>query len=113
MIVPLEGYIVTKPVDKELRSIFEQEVANKFETKFVVVDSKAGRSDTVGNANFVRKFVVIAVSDSASDTVKSYLNKTVYCVCNENEKDNLIIIDKDTGEKLFILPETAMLATER
>lgn len=113
MIVPLEGYIVAKPVEKELKTIAEQEIANKFDTPFVVVDSKTGRADTHGNANFVRKFVVLGVSETANDTVRSFINKTVYCVCNEKENENLMIVDKETGDKLFVLPEMSMLAIEK
>lgn len=110
-IIPLDGYIVAKPTT-ELQSI-ETEMTEVQGMKFLVVDSTARRSEAVGNKTRIRLFSIISVSDCASDKIKGYVGKNMYCVCFENENANNIVIDKDTGDKLFIIPETDIMAELR
>ena len=111
-IVPFKGYVVAKAA-KPLKSI-EAEVAEATGLKgFLVVDSKAGRSDSASGRTRVREFVVVSVYDDAGELLKSYVGKTVYAVCFENEKENDIIVEDGTGDKLFIIPETSILAERR
>lgn len=111
-IVPFKGYVVAKAV-KPLKSI-EAEVAEASGLKgFLVVDSKAGRSDSSTGRTRVREFNICSVYDGSGDVLKSYVGKTVYAVCFENEGENDIIVEDGTGDKLFILPETSILAERR
>lgn len=111
-IVPFRGYVVAKAV-KPAKSI-EAEIAEANGLNgFIVVDAKAGRSDSSGGRTRVREFSVLAVYDGAEEYVRSFVGKTVFAVCFENEKDNDIIVDENTGEKLFIIPETSVLAERR
>jgi len=108
-IVPFKGYVIAKAT-KPLKSI-EAEIAEASGLKgFLVVESKAGRSDSSNGRTRVREFKIESVYEDASDKLKSYIGKTVYAVCFENEKDNDIIIEDKTGNKLFIIPETSILA---
>jgi hypothetical protein len=108
-IVPFKGYVVAKAT-KALKSL-EAEVAEATGLKgFLVVDTKAGRSDSVTGRTRVREFKIVSVYEDANDKLKSYVDKNVYAVCFENEKENDIIIEDKTGDKLFIIPETSILA---
>lgn len=110
-IIPLDGYVVAKATT-ELQSI-ETEMSEVQGMKFIVVDSTARRSEAVGNKTRIRLFTIVSVSDNASDKIKSYVGKNMYCVCFENENANNVVIDKDTGDKLFILLESDIMAELR
>lgn len=108
-IVPFRGYVIAKPT-KPMKSI-EAEVAEAGGLKgFIVVDSKAGRSDAASGRTRVREFRIESVYDGADDFLKSYVGKRVYAVCFENERENDIIVEEGTGDKLFVVPETSILA---
>lgn len=108
-ITPLAGFVVVKPEEQSV-SVEKQFVAASCETRFVSVSKTAGRGDTKNNNSFVRLFSIISVSDTASEHIKSLIGKKVYCVCNENENSNYVIVDKESGTKIFILPEYSLLA---
>lgn len=111
-IVPLTGYCVGKPTTK-LTSI-EAESANAMGLHgFTVVDSKAGRNDSLSGKTRVRKFEILSMYDDAEESLKSYVGKNVYCVCFENENENNIIVDRTNGDKLWILPVVNMLGYDK
>lgn len=111
-IVPLKGYFLGKPTSK-LTSI-EAESADAMGLHgFTVVDSKAGRNDALSGKTRVRRFEILSVYDGADESVSSYVGRKVYCVCFENENENNIIVDRDSGDKLWILPVDSMLGYDK
>ena len=111
-IVPLEGFCIGKPINK-LTSIDEESAHAMGMSNFTVVDSKIGRNDALNGRCRVRKFNIIAVYENATDDIKNYEGKNMYCVCMENEYENNIIVDSDTGDKIWFLPVNNILGYDK
>lgn len=107
-IVPLDGYIVATAAT-ELQSI-ETEMSEIRGLRFITIDTTAKRNDVHDNKTRVRLFNIESVSENASESVKRYVGRKMYCICLEKENANNIIVDKNTGNKLFIIPENDVLA---
>lgn len=110
-IIPLDGYLIAKATS-ELQSI-ETEQSEVQGLKFLVVDQSAKRNEVVNNKTRIRLFNIISVSENATEAIKNYVGKNMYCICMEKEDSNNIIIDKETGDKLFIIPVNDVLAELR
>lgn len=107
-IIPLDGYCTAVP-DSKLKSLAEEQSAAMGMNGFVVVDSKIGRNDALSGKCRVRKFVIREVAENAQEYVKQYVGKRMYCVCMENESENNVIVDIDSGEKVWFLPLSNIL----
>ena len=107
-IIPLDGYCTAVP-DSKLKSLAEEQSAAMGMNGFVVVDSKIGRNDALSGKCRVRKFVIREVAENAPEYVKQYVGKRMYCVCMENESENNVIVDIDSGEKVWFLPLSNIL----
>ena len=110
-IVPLKGFITAKAVDK-LQSI-ESEMTEFRGLRFITVDSHAKRNEVKNNKTRIRLFDIKNVYDGAEDSIKAYVGKKMYCICMEDENSNNIIVEKDTGDKLFVIPVSDVLAELR
>ena len=110
-IVPLKGFL-TAVADGELHSI-ESEMTEFRGIRFLTVDSHAKRNEVKNGKTRIRLFVIKSVYDGAPENVAAYVGKKMYCICMEDENSNNIIVDKDSGEKLFVIPEGDVLAELR
>lgn len=110
-IVPLKGFITAKAVG-ELQSI-ESEMTEFRGIKFLTVDTHAKRNEVKNNKTRIRLFRIKDVYDDADDVIKSYVGKLMYCICMEDENSNNVIVEKETGDKVFIIPVTDILAEVR
>ena len=55
----------------------------------------------------------VEIYDNAPDSIMAYVGKKMYCICMEDENSNNVIVDKESGDKLFIIPENDVLAELR
>lgn len=110
-IIPLKGFITAKAVEK-LQSI-ESEITEFKGMRFLTVDSKAKRNEVKNNKTRIRLFEVKGVYEGADERIMSYVGKKMYCICMEDENANNIIIEKESGDKLFVIPVTDVLAELR
>lgn len=110
-IVPLKGFL-TAVADGELHSI-ESDMSEFQGMRFITIDSHAKRNEVKNNKTRIRLFLIKSVYDGASDEISSYVGKRMYCICMEDENSNNVVVDKETGEKLFIIPENDVLAELR
>ena len=110
-IVPLKGFLIATAATA-LQSI-ETEESELQGFKFLVVDSQSKRAQVQDTKTRVRLFKIREVYEDAEQNVKDYVGKKMYCICLEKEELNNIIIDKDSGERLFIIPEQDILAELR
>ena len=110
-IVPLKGFI-TAVADGELHSI-ESDMSEFQGIRFLTVDSHAKRNEVQGNKTRIRLFKVRSVYDNAPENIAAYVGMRMYCICMEKENANNVVVDKETGEKIFIIPEADVLAELR
>lgn len=110
-IVPLKGFL-TAVAAEELHSI-ESDLTEFKGIRFLTVDTHAKRNEVKGNKTRIRLFEIKGVYDGAPENILSYLGKKMYCICLEDENSNNVVVDKGTGEKLFIIPENDVLAELR
>jgi hypothetical protein len=110
-IVPLKGFLTAVAVG-ELQSI-ESDMSEFQGIRFLTVDSHAKRNEVKNNKTRIRLFEIRSAYDDAPERISSYVGKKMYCICMEDENSNNVIVDKSSGEKLFILPENDVLAELR
>ena len=110
-IVPLKGFLTAVAVG-ELHSI-ESDMSEFQGIRFLTVDSHAKRNEVKNNKTRIRLFEIRNVYDNAPENIMAYVGKKMYCICMEDENSNNVIVDKDSGEKLFIIPENDVLAELR
>lgn len=110
-IVPLKGFLTAKAVG-ELQSI-ESESSEFKGFKFITVDTHAKRNEVKNGKTRIRLFDIQRVFDGADDEVASYAGKRMYCICMEDENSNNVIVEKGTGDKLFVIPVSDVLAELR
>ena len=110
-IIPLNGFLTAKSVG-ELQSI-ESEMTEFKGMKFLTVDNHAKRNEVKNNKTRIRLFEIKRVYEGAPEDIASYVGKKMYCICMEDENANNVIVEKDTGDKLFVLPVGDVLAELR
>lgn len=110
-IVPLKGFL-TAVADGELHSI-ESDMSEFNGIRFLTIDTHAKRNEVKNNKTRIRLFKIKNVYDNAPDSIASYVGKRMYCICMEDENSNNVIVDKNSGEKIFIIPENDVLAELR
>ena len=110
-IVPLKGFLTAVAVG-ELHSI-ESDMTEFQGIRFLTVDSHAKRNEVKNNKTRIRLFEIRAAYDNAPVSISSYVGKKMYCICMEDENSNNVIVDKSSGEKIFIIPENDVLAELR
>lgn len=110
-IEPLVGFLLAVACTHS-QSLEAQVAAAQGLEDFVVVDNKAGRSDAAYGLNHVRLFQIVAANPLDEEGTK-LLGKRMYCICRENEKENNIIVDDETGTKLFVLPVLSAIAERK
>lgn len=110
-IVPLKGFLTAKAVG-ELQSV-ETEMSEIQGIRFITIDTHAKRNEVKNNKTRIRLFEIKSVYEGADEYVMSYVGKKMYCICMEDENSNNVVVDKDTGDKLFIIPVSDVLAELR
>lgn len=110
-IVPLKGFLTAKAVG-ELQSV-ESEMSEFRGMKFFTIDTHAKRNEVKNNKTRIRLFDIKSVYEGADEYISAYVGKKMYCICMEDENSNNVVVEKDTGDKLFILPVTDVLAEFR
>ena len=110
-IVPLKGFLTAVAVG-ELHSI-ESDMTEFQGIRFLTVDSHAKRNEVKNNKTRIRLFEIRDAYDNAPERIAAYVGKKMYCICMEDENSNNVIVDKGSGEKLFIIPENDVLAELR
>jgi len=111
-IIPLEGLVIAK-LHSQIESLETESARSMGLDGFVTVDNKAGRNEALRGMTRVRLFRIISVYENAPDSIKAYEGKLMHCVCMENEKENNIIVDEDSGEKLYYIPVANILGMVR
>ena len=107
-IVPLKGFLTAVAVG-ELHSI-ESDMTAFQGFRFLTVDTSAKRNEVKNDKTRIRLFSIKSAYDNAPEHIMSYVGKNMYCICMENENSNNVVVDKETGEKIFIIPENDILA---
>lgn len=107
-IEPLNGLVICTPC-APMRSIDVEIASAKGLGEFVVVDNKAGRSDTATGRTRVRLFNIVKANENDAESL-AFVGKRMYCVCFENELENNIVVDENNGDKLFIIPTSNIIA---